>query len=265
MKPNIFALVLAALLSGAVTVAGQATPPPQPSPPQPGVTFRAEVNYVEVDARVIDAQGKFVPDLAQRDFEVLEDGKPQQVTVFSMVNLPVERATRPLFASKPIEPDVQTNLSGLNGRVYLIVLDDSHTHPLRSTRVRRAAREFIERHMGANDVAAIVHTSGRADAAQEFTSNQRLLLSAVDKFMGRKLRSSLMNRLEEEQRTRGTRSENERINDPESAERGYHARNTLDSLKNFADVIAGVRGRRKALCTFQRRRGLRHPRSLQQP
>jgi VWFA-related protein len=254
MKFNIFALVVASLLSGAVTLARQATPPPaqpatQPAP-QPGVTFRAEVNYVEVDARVVDAQGKFVSDLAQSDFEVLEDGKPQKVTVFSMVNLPVERATRPLFASKPIEPDVQTNLSGINGRVYLIVLDDSHTHPIRSSRVRLAAREFIERHMGANDVAAIVHTSGRADAAQEFTSNRRLLLDAVDKFMGRKLRSSLMNRLEEEQRTRGIRSDNDRINDPESAERGYHARNTLESLKNFADVMAGVRGRRKALVYF---------------
>ena len=253
MKSNIFAVVIASLLSGAVSIAGQATPtapPPSQPAPQPGVTFRTEINYVEVDARVVDAQGAFVPGLSQSDFQVLEDGKPQQITVFSIVNLPVERATRPLFASKPIEPDVQTNLSSTNGRVYLIVLDDSHTTPLRSSRVRRAAREFIERHMGANDVAAIVHTSGRADAAQEFTSSQRLLVNAVEKFMGRKLRSSLMNRLEEEQRTRGLRSDGDRINDPEAAERGHHARNTLDALKNFADVMAGVRGRRKALVYF---------------
>ena len=50
--------------------------------------------------------------------------------------------------------------------------------------------------MGSNDVAAIVHTSGRADASQEFTSNPRLLLAAIDKFMGRKLRSALLGRLE---------------------------------------------------------------------
>ena len=42
----------------------------------------------------------------QGDFEVLEDGKPQKVAVFSLVNIPVERQPRPLFASKPIEPDV---------------------------------------------------------------------------------------------------------------------------------------------------------------
>ena len=250
MKPHIFGLLSASIVLSVVTMSGQGTPPPQPDPAQPGVTFRTEVNYVEVDARVMDAQGKFVADLAQRDFEVLEDGKPQKISVFSLVNIPVERATRPLFASRPIEPDVQTNLSLYGGRVYLIVLDDLHTAALRSNRVKLGAKQFIERHVGINDVAAVVHTSGRADASQEFTNSQRLLLSAVDKFMGRKLRSTLLSRLEEEQRTRDTRQAGARIEDPEAAERGYHARNTLESIEGFANLMAGVRGRRKALVYF---------------
>jgi VWFA-related protein len=253
MKHNIFGLALLTLLAAVAPSAEQGTgAPPQPADPtgQPGVTFRAEINYVEVDARVVDAQGAFVSTLAQGDFQVLEDGKPQQITVFSLVNLPVERAVRPLFANQPIEPDVQTNASGFNGRVYLIVLDDMHTAPLRSARVKAAAKQFIQRYLGANDVAAIVHTSGRTDGAQEFTSNPRLLVNAVDKFMGRKLRSAILQRIEEESRTRGIRDANERINDPDAAERGNNARNTLDSLKGFADLLAGVRGRRKALVYF---------------
>ncbi len=253
MKHNIFGLALLTLLAAVAPSAEQGTgAPPQPADPtgQPGVTFRAEINYVEVDARVVDAQGTFVSTLAQGDFQVLEDGKPQQITVFSLVNLPVERAVRPLFANQPIEPDVQTNASGFNGRVYLIVLDDMHTAPLRSARVKAAAKQFIQRYLGANDVAAIVHTSGRTDGAQEFTSNPRLLVNAVDKFMGRKLRSAILQRIEEESRTRGIRDANERINDPDAAERGNNARNTLDSLKGFADLLAGVRGRRKALVYF---------------
>jgi VWFA-related protein len=253
MKHNTFLLALALLIAG-VQLAGQpgAAQPPSPvdAAQQPPVTFRAEVNYVEVDARVVDAEGKFVPGLSQADFQVFEDGKPQQINVFSLVNLPVERSARPLFASKPIEPDVTTNVSGFNGRVYLIVLDDIHTHPLRAIRVKLAATQFVQRYMGANDIAAVVHTSGRTDAGQEFTSNQRLLVEAIDKFSGRKLRSSLMGRLEVEQMTRGTRDANERINDPDSAERGFNARNTLESIKGFADFMAGVRGRRKALVYF---------------
>lgn len=249
MKKNIFGLVLAVVLAD-VAISGQGSAQPPAEPQQPPVTFRAEVNYVEVDARVIDAQGKFVSGLAQNDFTILEDGKPQQISVFNLVNLPVERQARPLFASNPVEPDVQTNASGNSGRVYLIVLDDLHTTPLLAARTKLAARQFVERYVGVNDVAAIVHTSGRTAGAQEFTSNQRLLLNAIDNFSGRKLRSALLGRLESEQRTRGTRGAGEKIDDPDAFERGYHARNTLESLKSFAQVMEGVRGRRKALVYF---------------
>ena len=125
--------------------AGQPAVPAQPAAPPP-ITFRAEINYVEVDARVLDAQGKFIPGLSPADFQVLEDGKPQQVTAFSLVNLPVERMERPLFASRPIEPDVRNNLQAADGRIYLIVLDDLHTNPLRSNRTKAAAQIALLEH-----------------------------------------------------------------------------------------------------------------------
>ena len=60
--------------------------------------------------------------------------------------------------------------------------------------VKNAARQFIQRNLGANDLMAVVTTGGRTDASQEFTSNRRLLLAAVDKFMGQKLDSATMTR-----------------------------------------------------------------------
>ncbi len=98
------AVLLLAVAGPAPGQQPQAPPAPagQPAAPQPPVTFRAEVNYVEVDARVLDAQGNFIAGLTANDFQVLEDGQPQKVSVFSVVNLPVERAPRPLFASRPI-------------------------------------------------------------------------------------------------------------------------------------------------------------------
>jgi hypothetical protein len=50
---------LAALAAGAVLSAQTPAPPPPAQEPsaQPPVTFRAEINYVEVDARVLDAKG----------------------------------------------------------------------------------------------------------------------------------------------------------------------------------------------------------------
>ncbi len=242
----VIAAVLAAIASTAEGQ-GQAQPP---APQQPPITFRAEVNYVEVDARVLDQQGKFIPGLKPEDFEVLEDGKPQKVTAFSLVNIPLERVERPLFASRPIEPDVRNNLQGADGRIYLIILDDLHTNALRSQRTKAAAKMFIERYVGANDLAAVVHTGGISQANQDFTNSQRLLLQAVDRFMGRKLRSSTLNKIDDYSRRAGTALESDPAMDLEDKERAFQARAALDTVRNLANYLGNIRGRRKAIVMF---------------
>lgn len=246
-----FLLCSVAVLALVVPVVNGQSQSPQPqAPQQPPVTFRAEVNYVEVDARVLDRDGKFITGLQQSDFQILEDGKPQKVTAFSMVNIPVERVERPLFAAKPVERDVRTNLDAADGRIYVIVLDDLHTNALRSQRIKLAARQFIERYIGANDMAAVVHTSGITNGGQEFTTSQARLLSAVDKFMGRKLRSSVLNMVDDVQRRAGTPMAGDPAADLDDKERAYQARNTLESVRNLSNYLGNIRGRRKAVVLF---------------
>jgi VWFA-related protein len=239
---------LAALLvalAGAGLLAGQ-NPPPQPATPQTP-TFKVRVDYVEVDALVTDRQGQFVRDLKKEDFQVLEDGKPQTIANFGLVDIPIERADRPLYAAAPIEPDVRTNERPFDGRVYVMVIDDLHTLFGRSNRVKIAARQFIQRNLGANDLMAVVHTGGPIDANQEFTSNKRLLLAAVDRVSGLKVQSATLGRTEEYYRTRDQRQAGDAVNDPDEAERGFKARSTLETLRGVADWFGGVRGRRKSI------------------
>jgi VWFA-related protein len=230
------------VLSGMALVAGQN---PTPAPPQP--TFKVRVDYVEVDVVVTDRQGNLVRDLKKEDFQVLEDGKNQTISAFTTVDIPIERADRPLFAASPIEPDVRTNERPFDGRVYVMVIDDLHTRFGRSQRVKLAAKQFIEQRLGANDLMAVVHTAGLTTANQEFTNNRKLLLAAVDRTQGRKLDSATANKTTEYYNTTGIRQQTDPLNDPEDAERGYNARTSLDTLKNVADWFGSVRGRRKAI------------------
>jgi len=230
-----------ALIAG-VPLAGQ----PQQSTPQTP-TFRVEVNYVEIDARAVDGQGHFVADLTEKDFQILEDGAPQTIKVFTRVNLPVERQDAPLFKSTPIEPDVASNRDEFNGRVFVLVLDDLQTDFRRSTRVRRAARQFIERYIGANDLTAIVYTGGTTDRGQEFTSSRARLIASVEKFSGNKLPSELVSKLDDYYRAQQVQEQPRDIN---LAERGHKARNSLITLKNLAQYLSNVRGRRKAVVWF---------------
>ena len=235
------------LLTGSALTAGQAPAPAQPPAAQQPPTFKVRVDYVEVDAVVTDRQGRIVRDLKKEDFQVLEDGKSQAITNFTMVDIPVDRDNRPLFAASPIEPDVKTNEKPFDGRVYVMVVDDLHTRFGRSQRVKLAAKQFIERRLGANDLMAVVHTAGPSDANQEFTNNRKLLLAAVNKTSGRKLDSATANKTNEYNRTRDTRQQGDPLNDPDDMERGFNARTTLDTLKHVADWFGAVRGRRKAI------------------
>ncbi|HEY3091816.1 MAG TPA: VWA domain-containing protein [Vicinamibacterales bacterium] len=246
----LYSVILAASFAGVLMHAQQAPPelPAAAQAGQPPLTFRVEANFVEVDAFVSDATGKPITDLRAGDFQLLEDGKPQMVSAFSYVNIPVARAERPLFSPTAIEPDVDTNV-GMDGRIYVFVLDDLHVDLTRGPRVKEALHRFFERNFGANDLAAVVYTGGRSVDGQDFTNSPRLLLAAVDKFMGRKLRSPTLERLDEynRQQTAGTRNAGDPVNDPAGFERAQNARSLLQSLQKLSDFMSGLHGRRKAL------------------
>lgn len=249
---RLFTAALALVLSIAVLGGQQGPSTANPAAPQrgdaqtPPVTFRSQVDYVEVDAVVRDAKGAFVRDLRPDEFQVLEDGVPQKVTAFSLVDIPIVQADRALYRTEDIEPDVRSNTEESGGRIYVLLLDDLHTAFERSGRVRQMARQFIERNVGANDIVAVMHTSGRTDAAQDFTNSRRLMLQAVDKFMGRKLRSAFLNKLDVYNRNRSL-GDSSTIADADDAERVQQARNVLGTIRNVSDWLGNVRGRRKAV------------------
>ncbi len=59
--------------------------PAQPEQPIP--IFRTDINFVRVDVIVTDRQGNPVHNLTQEDFEVTEDGKPQAIQTFKLINV----------------------------------------------------------------------------------------------------------------------------------------------------------------------------------
>jgi VWFA-related protein len=249
--------LLAVAVTGAVVTAGQ-NPPPAPAPQSPvQPTFRLDVNYIEVDTVVTDKQGNFIRDLTREDFAVLEDGKPQPITAFSLVDIPIERADRPPLPSQPVEPDVRTNERPFDGRIYVLVLDALHTNPSRTQRVKAVARQFIERSLGENDLMAVVHVGSPTSTGQAFTNSRRLLLASIDKFLGGKLRSATLERYDASvataaQRQRGQRqgARPQQLDDPLDSDRAYNAQVMLDSLGAIVDWMGGIRGRRKALLFF---------------
>ena len=79
MKPPASALMLAVVLGTSLSA--------RPQDAQP--TFRSESNLVVLHVNVRDGRSDAVPDLPQSAFQVVEDGRTQEITFFNNADLPV--------------------------------------------------------------------------------------------------------------------------------------------------------------------------------
>jgi VWFA-related protein len=139
-------------------------------------TFRAETNYIEVDAFVTDKSGAFVRDLRKEDFELLDDGQPQEIATFSFVDLSVD--PRPSRKDVPVETDVVSNVG--ERRVYVLLLEPVNFTPVRVRQAQNAALRFVDEALGPNDMMAVIHPHGSMSHAQAFTSNKSLLRASIE-------------------------------------------------------------------------------------
>ncbi len=218
--------LLLAAAQAATPMPGQAQAPPRADQP----VFRTEVNMVEVDVVAIGPDGRPTPDLRREDFQVLQDGKPQPIVSFALVNLPVN----PPHPSGL--PDVATNERAGSGRLFFILLDDVNSLRSSSAEMRAVARRLVER-LAPGDQVALQWVSLRKDGAREFTANHATILQAIDRFAAE---SSLV------ERRMGMRSTDSMSADFDVS--GFFDRTRLfNIIKDVSDYLARIPHRRKAL------------------
>jgi len=123
--------------------------------PQTPGPFRSSVEVIEVAVLVRDEGGRLISDLAQTDFELVDDGAPQAIIGFSRVSMPAGPSPGDRSATPPVPRDVASNEQVRQSRIFVLVLDALHVSPRRTRVVRSAARQFVERHMGPADLAAV--------------------------------------------------------------------------------------------------------------
>jgi VWFA-related protein len=161
----------------------------RPSLPQPVVrgsdVIRLGVDLVRVDATVTDERGRHVGDLTVDDFELSQDGRPQAITTFNYVSLGAAAA-----ATTPMrDPAVRSPAPGPTRplapheirRTIAIVVDDLGLSFESASRARTALQRFLDTQMREGDLVAILRTGAGMGALQQFTSDRRMLQSAVER------------------------------------------------------------------------------------
>jgi VWFA-related protein len=173
-------LTLAFLLSGPLLPAQEASPPPphKASPP----TFPGQVEQVTVDVVVADRKGVPVRELGKEDFEVLEDGVPQQIVSFEAVDVP----PAPSAAPRPL-PRVSTNQErdNVQGRTFVVLFDDARLTPAMAQRAKAAVAGFLAGSVREGDRVTLAVTLAGAWWTARMESGRDELMTLLKRLDGR--------------------------------------------------------------------------------
>lgn len=117
--------------------------------------FKSQVNVVNLFFNVKDKHGMLIPNLTKADFEVLEDGKPQNIKYFSAES------------DQPLTLGIMIDTSASQTRVLEIE--------------QESCAEFLKQVLRPKDLAFVINFDVDVNLDQDFTSNVRDLTRALNK------------------------------------------------------------------------------------
>lgn len=120
----------------------------------PTATLKVTTNVVNVYAVVMDKKGHLIPNLNKEDFELTEDGQPQEIKYFS-------RAT-----DTPLTMGIMVDTSPSQGQVLRTEQEE--------------ADQFLHEVMRPKDMAFVLHFDVDVELLQDFTEAVPRLTRAVD-------------------------------------------------------------------------------------
>jgi VWFA-related protein len=200
MKPAF--LIVARYMAAAVlavTVTGAAS-----QTNQPRKVFRSGLNLVSVDVIVRDKSGAVVRGLTVADFEIREDGKPEQISSFSFEEItgkpvPVESAdllagveekikedakrtattaaATPAAPPEPAGPMTSDMLAGR--RLITLVFDVSSMQPEDVQRAVDSARKYVDEKMTTADLIAVTTVGSTLTVLTDFTADRTKVANAL--------------------------------------------------------------------------------------
>lgn len=244
-------------LLGFLALVQVATVDAQEETQSPGFFDTVEVNVVEVEAYVTDKNGVPVVGLTPDDFEVLEDGKPVDITNFYSMQMRRPAASYSLGEGGELFRDVEP--IPVEQRLHLvIVLDQVNITVSNRTATVRAVAKFLRHGLQPEDRVVIMSYDGRVNVERELTGDAQEIEDTLHDLIQRSARGraremtrrSILRDLnnastgdENLSEARGVYSAIKIFADQEADE----VRRAVQALKGVVDAASGLRGRKAVL------------------
>ena len=158
--------------------------------------FRSGINFIRVDASVIDDDGNHVSDLQASDFEVYEDGLLQEIETFELIEI----GAVPDLNAEPARRvrtrnDVEREAARSDVRLIVIFFDDYNVRRENGQRASIQITKFLEDNLLPTDLVAVMHPLTPVSDLP-FTRNHATILEQVDNWRGRKYDYQIQNEFE---------------------------------------------------------------------
>ena len=145
--------------------------------------FTANSNLVIVDVTVRDKSGQPIEGLKASDFTVLEDGKPQKISVFEFQKLSNEPEPPPKLAladqlklpeapKTTITAEKPGQVQYHDKRLMVFYLDFSSMGVSEQLRAQDAALEYLDKHITKDDLVAILLYTSAVQVLTDFTGDR---------------------------------------------------------------------------------------------
>jgi VWFA-related protein len=148
--------------------------------------FRSEINYVRVDAIILDDDDNPVLDLTVDDFEIFEDDIPQEIENFELIEVTGEfDSDLPPASSIRNEYDQDREAARSDSRIFVFFLDDYHVRDYNAIRMTEPLVEFVRTQLGPSDLVGVMYPLTPLFDVQ-LTRNHEQVIRALQAFEGRK-------------------------------------------------------------------------------
>ena len=178
------ALLGAVLLCCAPVAAAQTPTQSQdkrPQTTQQDQSLKLKTELVELRAVVTGRKGEIILDLKQSDFELRENGKPREISFFSVETASsgakpgvtgTEREAPERVGPRPIDQSL---------RSVVLFVDTLHLSAGSLLRTKQSLKKFVREQLSPDDVVAVIATGGGGGLTGQFTRDRQAIAYAIDR------------------------------------------------------------------------------------
>src|SRR5687768_4098052 len=177
-------LILLCLTSKAASY--QQGVPPQDDKEETAIKIGTDL--LQIDVVVTDKKGRPIDNLTAQDFELIEDGKPQQFAFFSAIK-ELESSFSDKQSEAAVPPPAASTLPSPQSQVYILFVDDLHISSQNINNVKKLLKNFTAQQVRDGDRVAIVTSSGALGILQQLTVERRINNSAIERLSSQQRRA----------------------------------------------------------------------------